>query len=439
MSLNVPSSAMQNHQLTREQLMLNLRQHVQDELGRKTVGLLKTPSRSELETMIVETISEAAESLPEITDQDKEDITEYVINDFLNYGPLQPYLEDESISEIMVNSAHDVYVERSGKLYRVESKVFDNDEQVQHIIDRIGAPLNKQCTAQSPYMDARLPDGSRVNAVIPPISRFGSSITIRKFPKHRMGPRDLLGVGTCNATMMNFLQAAVIGRCNILVSGGTGSGKTTFLNVLSGFIPDDQRIITVEDTAELQLKQDHWVSLESRSSNTEGSGAVSIHDLIVNTLRMRPDRIIVGECRSTETIEMLQAMNTGHDGSLTTVHANNALDAFQRIETMVLQGQSNLPLFAIDRQIASALQLVVQLSRMPDGSRKIVEIRALTGKMEGQVISTASLFKYCQDGTDDDGNIVGHFASTGESCPENIVSRINSAGAYFDPEWFQEK
>jgi pilus assembly protein CpaF len=319
-----------------------------------------------------------------------------VIADITSYGPIDPLLHDETITEVMVNGPDQVYIERDGVLQETDVR-FDNDDHVKRIIDRIIAPLGRRCDESSPMVDARLPDGSRVNAIIPPLSLVGPVLTIRKFSKDPLQVEDLVEFGTISPEFVEFAHACVRGKLNMLISGGTGSGKTTLLNVLSGFIPETDRIVTIEDAAELQLRQRHVVRLEKRPPNIEGKGEIAIRDLMVNSLRMRPDRIIVGECRGPEALDMLQAMNTGHDGSMTTAHANTPRDALSRIETLVLMAGTELPLRAIREQIASALDLVIQQERMQDGSRKVVRVSEVQG-MEGDVITLQDIFVFEQTG-----------------------------------------
>jgi pilus assembly protein CpaF len=336
---------------------------------------------------------------------------EGIAADILGFGPLEPLLQDADISEIMVNGPRQVYIERKGKLIKSEV-IFNNDEHVLRVIDRIVAPLGRRIDESSPMVDARLPDGSRVNAVIRPISLVGPCLSIRKFKKEGITVEKMINYGTMTRDMAEFLSACVRGRLNIVVAGGTGSGKTTTLNTLSSFIPEDERIITVENAAELQLKQDHVVTLESRPPNVEGKGEITIRDLVINCLRMRPERIVVGECRGGETLEMLQAMNTGHDGSMTTLHANTPKDAISRIETMCLMSGMDLPVRAIREQIAAAVNLLVQQSRMKDGSRKIINITEVQG-MEGDVVVLQDIFVFEQTGLDERGKIVGQLRPTG--------------------------
>lgn len=331
--------------------------------------------------------------------------------DILGFGPLQQLLSDPDISEIMVNGPRQIFVEKRGKLIKSDV-VFNNDEHVLRIIDRIIAPLGRRCDESSPMVDARLPDGSRVNAVIRPISLVGPCLSIRKFKKDGITVADMVRFGTLTGDMADFIEACVRARLNIVVAGGTGSGKTTTLNALSSFIPEDERIITVENAAELQLRQEHVVTLESRPPNIEGKGEISIRDLVINCLRMRPERIVVGECRGGETLEMLQAMNTGHDGSMTTLHANTPRDAISRIETMVLMAGMDLPVRAIREQIAAAVNLIIQQSRLKDGSRKLINVTEVQG-MEGDVVVLQDIFVFEQTGLDEKGKIIGNLRPTG--------------------------
>ena len=334
-----------------------------------------------------------------------------IVDEVLGYGPIDPLLKDDSISEVMVNSATQVYVERKGKLVLTDVR-FRDEAHVMHIIEKIVAPLGRRIDESSPMVDARLPDGSRVNAIIPPLALKGPCLTIRKFAKNPLLVDDLINFGTLNQEMAEFLRACVEGKLNIVVSGGTGSGKTTTLNILSSFIPHDERIVTIEDAAELQLRQEHVVTLETRPANVEGKGAIAMRDLVRNSLRMRPDRIVVGEVRSGEALDMLQAMNTGHDGSLTTGHANSPRDMLSRLETMVLMAGMDLPIRAIREQIASAVDLVLQQSRLQDGSRRITHLTEVQG-MEGDVITLQDIFVFDQTGRDTNGKITGHFKTTG--------------------------
>ncbi len=352
---------------------------------------------------------EADGELPE--DVDREELLTDVINEALGLGPLEAFLASDEISEIMVNHANQIYIERKGKLTLAE-KTFSSNQAVLGVIERIVAPIGRRIDESSPLVDARLKDGSRVNAIIPPLALKGPCITIRKFKKDSLKISDLVKYKTLTAQMAEFLEMCVKARRNIVISGGTGSGKTTTLNIISSFIPDSERIITVEDAAELQLPQDHWVQLESRPPNLEGKGAISIRDLVKNCLRMRPDRIVVGECRSGETLDMLQAMNTGHDGSLTTLHANTPRDAIARLETMVLMSGMELPVKAIREQIASAVHMIVQQTRFSDGTRKICFVTEVSG-MEVDIVTLQDIFYYKQDGFTEDHKVRGRFVASG--------------------------
>ncbi len=356
---------------------------------------------------------------------------EQIAAEILGFGPLQPLLEDDSITEIMVNGPKNVYIERKGKLHRVPV-TFENNDHVMRIIDRIVAPLGRRIDESSPYVDARLQDGSRVNAVIPPISLVGPTLTIRKFSKNPITVDQLIQFGSVTAEAIQFLKACVEARLNVVISGGTGSGKTTLLNVMSGFIPNDERIVTIENAAELQLRQEHVVTLESRPPNIEGRGEITIRDLVINSLRMRPDRIIVGECRGGETLDMLQAMNTGHDGSMTTAHANSPRDAISRIETMCLMAGMDLPVRAIREQVASAVDVICQQERMRDGTRKITSVTEVSG-MEGDVITMTDIFVFEQTGMEN-GKIVGRLRPTG--LRPKFMEKIETAGINLPPSIF---
>ncbi len=342
---------------------------------------------------------------------DRQRIVQEVVDEILGFGPISPLLKDESISEIMVNGPNQVYVERHG-IIELTNVTFQDDNHVLHIIEKIVAPIGRRIDESQPMVDARLPDGSRVNAVIPPLSLIGPVITIRKFSRDPYSVEDLVTFGTLNREMAQLLEACVKARLNILVSGGTGSGKTTTLNVLSSFIPEHERIITIEDAAELQLNQSHVITLETRPPNIEGKGMINIRDLVRNSLRMRPERIIVGEVRGGEALDMLQAMNTGHDGSLTTGHANSPRDMLSRLETMVLMAGMDLPIKAIREQVSSAIDVIVQQSRLRDGSRKITHITEVLG-MEGDTIVTQDIYKFEQKGVDSNIHVLGGFKAAG--------------------------
>jgi pilus assembly protein CpaF len=348
---------------------------------------------------------------------------EQIVAEILGLGPLEPLLADESITEIMVNGAKQIYIERGGKIFR-EPASFESDDHLMRIIDRIVAPLGRRIDESSPYVDARLTDGSRVNAVIPPISLVGPTLTIRKFSKIPISVDQLVEWGTITPEATEFLKACVIARINMVVSGGTGSGKTTMLNVLSSYIPGDERIVTIENAAELQLRQEHVVTLESRPPNIEGRGEVTIQNLVVNSLRMRPDRIIVGEIRAEEALDMLQAMNTGHEGSMTTAHSNSPRDTLARIETMTLMAGMDLPVRAIREQVASALELVVHLERLRDGTRKVTHIAEIQG-MEGDVITMTDIFIFEQTGFED-GKVIGRLRPTG--LRPKFIDKIETSG-----------
>ena len=356
---------------------------------------------------------------------------EQITDEILGLGPLEPLLRDETLTEVMVNGPQQVYIEREGKL-ELTNVTFQNDEHVMKIIQRIIAPIGRRVDESSPMVDARLADGSRVNAIIPPLSLVGPVITIRKFAATPYTVDDLVRFGTATPEMFEFLEACVKARLNIFVAGGTGSGKTTMLNILSSFIPDDERIVTIEDAAELQLRQEHVVTLESRPPNIEGKGQIPIRELVRNSLRMRPDRIVVGECRSAEALDMLQAMNTGHDGSMSTGHANTPRDMLSRLETMVLMAGMDLPLRAIREQISSAVDLIVHQNRLKDGTRKIVNITEVQG-MEGDVIVMQDVFVFEQTGVEE-GKIQGRLKPTG--IRPHFVERFETAGIHLPPNIF---
>lgn len=354
---------------------------------------------------------------------DKQNMIRYIIDESIGFGPISKFLIDEEVSEVMVNGPKQVYVEKRGKLVLTDA-VFEDNQHVMRIIEKIVAPLGRRIDEGSPMVDARLPDGSRVNAIIPPLALDGPSITIRKFSKKPLDVGKLIEFGTLTAEMAIFLEACIKARLNIVVSGGTGSGKTTTLNVLSSFIPNDERIVTIEDAAELQLRQEHVVRLESRPPNIEGKGAIHIRDLVKNSLRMRPDRIVIGEVRGGEALDMLQAMNTGHDGSLTTGHANSPRDMLSRLETMVLMAGMDLPVRAIREQISSAVDVIVQQTRLKDGSRKVTHITEVQG-MEQETIILQDIFVFNQKGYDEKGRIVGSYGATGIR-PKFMEKLLNS-------------
>jgi pilus assembly protein CpaF len=342
---------------------------------------------------------------------DRERLVSEIADDILGHGPLERLLSDETVTEIMVNGPYDIWVERQGKLQETSAR-FSDESHLRRIINKMVATVGRRIDESSPMVDARLPDGSRVNAIIPPLSLSGPLVTIRKFSKRRLDPADLVRLGTLNTQTVEFVQRCVLAELNILVAGGTGAGKTTLLNALSTAIPDNDRIVTIEDAAELRLNQRHVLRLESRPKNIEGQGEIPIRELVRNSLRMRPDRIIVGEVRGAEALDMLQAMNTGHDGSLSTIHANTPRDALARVETMVLMAGYDLPVKAIRQQVASALDLIMQIERMQDGSRKVTSITEV-GRMESDVVTLSELFKFKVDEVQADRTVIGSLRSTG--------------------------
>ncbi|MGI9148903.1 MAG: CpaF family protein [Chloroflexota bacterium] len=384
--------------------------------------------RHQLENLFDQII--AAENLM-LTRAEKERLFEELAADVIGFGPIEPLLIDASVTEIMVNGPKKIYFERKGRLH-LSDVHFDDDEHVRRVIDRIVSPLGRHVDEASPIVDARLPDGSRVNVIIPPISLVGPCITIRKFTKEKLTVEDLIRFGSMTPEIAEFLRACVVARLNIVISGGTGSGKTTLLNVLSNFIPEDERIVSIEDSAELQLAKDHWVRLETRPANIEGTGAVTARDCMKSTLRMRPDRIIVGECRSGEALDMLQAMNTGHDGSLTTGHANTPRDMLARLETMVLMAGMDLPIRAIREQISSAVDLIVQQSRMRDGTRKLTHITEVQG-MEGDKVILQDVFLF-EQASFENGSVIGNIKPTGVR--PKFMHKIEDSGIQLPPSIF---
>lgn len=353
-------------------------------------------------------------------------------DELLGYGPIQPLLDDPEITEVMVNGCKKVYFERKGKIVRTNI-AFENDEHVLKVIERIILPLGRRVDPDSPTVDARLPDGSRVNAVVPPVAIDGPSITIRKFSREKLTFEQLVELKSITFSMVEFLKACVVSKLNILISGGTGSGKTTLLNVLSSFIPEEERIVTIEDAAELQLRQEHVVRMETKPASVEGKGLVTTRDLVRNSLRMRPDRIVVGECRGGEALDMLQAMNTGHDGSLTTLHANTPRDAIARLETLVLMSGVEFPIKTIRQQMASAIDLIVQTTRLKDGTRKVTAITEVAG-MEGDTVVLSDIFKFEQTGTSTNGQVLGELKPTG--LRPLFMNRLEMAGFKLGPEVF---
>jgi pilus assembly protein CpaF len=397
------------HDQTYLDLKSNLHSKVINEIDLENLNLLQEDTaREQLRQVILEILQR--EKTP-LTLTEREQLVTEILDEVFGLGPLQPLLADPTISDILVNGAYNVYIERRGKLERVAVR-FNDNEHLMRIIDRIVSRVGRRVDESSPMVDARLRDGSRVNVIIPPLALDGPVLSIRRFGTDPLMAQDLLDNGTLTIEMLELLKACVRGKLNIIISGGTGAGKTTLLNVLSSFIPGDERIVTIEDAAELQLKQEHVVRLETRPPNIEGKGAVKQRQLVINALRMRPDRIVVGEVRGEEAVDMLQAMNTGHEGSLTTVHANTPRDALSRVETMVSMANLNLPDKAARQQLASAIHAILQVTRMPDGTRRITNISEITG-MEGPVITMQDLFLFERQGFDQNGKVKGTFKATG--------------------------
>ena len=381
-------------------------------LDNLNLAALETASEADLRAEISAIASEALEEMAIVLNrEERATLNQELYDEVTGLGPLEPLLKDDTVNDILVNGPHQVFVERAGKLELTDT-TFKDEKHLLRIIDKIVSAVGRRVDESNPYVDARLADGSRFNAMVPPIAVDGSLVSIRKFKKEKLGVDDLVRFGAFTEEMAAYLQAAVSTRLNIIVSGGTGSGKTTTLNALSSFIDDSERILTIEDTAELQLQQTHVGRMESRPPNVEGKGAVTQRDCLRNALRMRPDRIIVGETRGEEVIDMLQAMNTGHDGSMTTIHANSARDAVSRLENMIAMAGIEMPIKAVRSQIASAVNLIVQASRLQDGSRRMVSITEVTG-MEGEVISMQEVFRFQRVGLTPDNKIIGHFTATG--------------------------
>ena len=422
------STALTNHDL------LRLKKYLSDNLLRalEMEGVPAADRNTFVQKNIVQIYEQTKLRLP---DDIRKQIFGQVLDDLLGYGPIQSLLDDPDVSEIMVNGPKKVFIEKKGKLTK-SNVTFDDDDHVVRVIDRIILPLGRRVDFDSPTVDARLPDGSRVNAVVRPVSIDGPSITIRKFRKDKLQAEDLINFGSLTRQMADFLEACVKARFNIIISGGTGSGKTTLLNVMSGFIPENERIITIEDAAELQLQQDHVMRMETKPANSEGHNAVSIRDLVKNSLRMRPDRIVVGEVRGGEALDMLQAMNTGHDGSLTTVHSNAPRDAVSRIETLVLMAGMDLPLKVVRQQISSAVDLIVQQTRLKDGQRKVTAVTEVAG-MEGDIIVLSDIFKFNQTGVSEDGKVLGEVNATG--IRPNFTPRLEAAGFKLSADVFAPK
>lgn len=410
----------------------NIKERIQDKLLAEIdpkMDITKTDEiRRTMEDLFNQILSTEAIILSR---SERQKLFEQIVAEILGFGPLEPLLGDDTVSEIMVNGPNHIYVEQKGRITRTTLN-FESDDHVLRIIDRIVSPLGRRIDESQPLVDARLPDGSRVNAIIPPLALNGPTLTIRKFSKTPLTIENLIQFGSITPEASEFLKACVHARLNIVVSGGTGSGKTTLLNICSNFIPDDERILTIENAAELQLAKEHVVTLESRPPNIEGKGEVSIRDLVINSLRMRPDRIVVGECRGGETLDMLQAMNTGHDGSLTTAHANSPRDTISRLETMCLMAGMDLPVRAIREQIASAVDVIVQQARLRDGSRKIISITEVQG-MEGDVVVLSDIFAFEQQGFEG-GKVIGRLKPTG--LRPKFMHKIEDSGIQLPPNIF---
>ncbi len=434
-SVNIRDRSAESQMSKAEKVTYELRVKVQERLVAE-MERKKIPSGDEktVRTLTEEIFTEVLTESQGVTlsRAEKSILLEAILAEILGFGPLELLLKDDAITEVMINGPKSVYVEKKGRLTKSEI-TFRDDAHVMRIIERIVSPLGRRIDESSPMVDARLPDGSRVNIIIPPLSLNGPVVTIRKFSKKPLTIDNLISYGTLSRETARFLEACVLCRLNIVVSGGTGSGKTTLLNILSGFIPDDERIITVENAAELQLRQDHVITLESKAANIEGKGEVSIRDLVINCLRMRPDRIVVGECRGGETLDMLQAMNTGHDGSLTTLHANSPKDALSRTETMCLMAGMDLPVRAIREQVASAVDLIVQQERTKDGSRKITSIAEVDG-MEGDIIKMQEIFRFEQTGIDENGKIIGSLKPTGVQ--PHFIEKFEQYNIFLPPDTF---
>ncbi len=405
-------------------------------IGKMDLATLGTMAEDELRLEVRRSAEELLRTRSDLLNvAEQERLVEEVIDETFGLGPLEPLFRDPTITDIMINGPDVIYIERGGRLERTGAS-FASDAHLIQIIQRIVSAVGRRIDETSPMVDARLKDGSRVNAIIPPLAIDGALVSIRRFGSKPLGIDELIKYGSITPEMVQFLAACVNARINILISGGTGSGKTTLLNALSGYIPEDERVATIEDAAELQLQQPHVVRMETRPANVEGTGEVTTRDLVRNALRMRPDRIVVGECRGPEALDMLQAMNTGHDGSLTTVHANSPRDAISRIEMMVGMAGFDLPIWTIRRQIASAIQIVVQASRLTGGARKVTAISEITG-MEGDILSMHDIFTYKQTGLDEDRRAVGYFMATG--IRPNLLERLEISGCSLPPDLFEQR
>jgi len=416
-----------------QQVKADLHRKILDRLDLEKLGRTTGDSARE-EVLILIRSSVNSEAVP-LSFAEREQLSREILDEIFGLGPLEPLLKDPTISDILVNRFDRVYVERGGKL-EITGLSFKDNQHLMQIIDRIVSRIGRRVDESSPMVDARLQDGSRVNAIIPPLALDGACLSIRRFGRDPITARNMLDNKTLTEPMLELLSAVVKGRLNVIISGGTGAGKTTVLNVLSGYIPNSERIVTIEDAAELQLKQEHVVRLETRPPNIEGKGAVRMRQLVINSLRMRPDRIVVGEVRGEEAFDMLQAMNTGHEGSLTTVHANSPRDALARIENMVSMANLNIPERAIRHQIASAVHAIVQVARLSDGSRKIVTVSEVTG-MEGDMIALSDIFVFDRSGIDESGKVRGVFHSTGH--PPHFAERLATAGCRLSPALFESR
>jgi pilus assembly protein CpaF len=413
------------------QLKANVHRKLLNRLNLEALAAVdRQRAEAEIRTLVFELMAE--EATP-VSMAERETILSDILDEVFGLGPLEPLLRDPNINDILVNTYKQVYIERAGQLQKVATS-FQDDRHLLRVIDRIVSAVGRRVDDSSPMVDARLADGSRVNAIIPPLAVDGPLLSIRRFPKERLKGEDLVAYRAMTRPMLDFLGHCVRARLNCLISGGTGAGKTTLLNVMSSFIGEHERIATIEDAAELQLHQEHVVRLETRPPNVEGKGAVKQRQLVINALRMRPDRIVVGEVRGEEALDMLQAMNTGHDGSLTTIHANTARDALSRVETMIAMGSVNLPEKAIRQQISSAIQVVVQQTRLADGSRKVTSISEITG-MEGEVITMQEIFMFEKLGMTQDGKVIGRFKATGVR--PKVAERLKASGIFLPPDMFE--
>ncbi|HEY6304663.1 MAG TPA: CpaF family protein [Terriglobales bacterium] len=416
-----------------QQVKADLHRKILDRLDLEKLGRTTGDSARE-EVLILIRSSVNSEAVP-LSFAEREQLSREILDEIFGLGPLEPLLKDPTISDILVNRFDRVYIERAGKL-EITGLSFKDNQHLMQIIDRIVSRIGRRVDESSPMVDARLQDGSRVNAIIPPLALDGACLSIRRFGRDPVTARNMLDNKTLTDPMLELLSAVVKGRLNVIISGGTGAGKTTVLNVLSGYIPNSERIVTIEDAAELQLKQEHIVRLETRPPNIEGKGSVRMRQLVINSLRMRPDRIVVGEVRGEEAFDMLQAMNTGHEGSLTTVHANSPRDALARIENMVSMANLNIPERAIRQQIANAVHAVVQVARLSDGSRKIITVSEVTG-MDGEMIALQDIFVFDRSGIDESGKVRGVFRSTGQ--PPHFAERLATAGCRLDPALFESR